>query len=99
MKQWPIFIILTVILLWIEPHYVQASPQGNTDQTNVSEELINKGLEQVDLEELKEFWDEIMVEYGVFLPEGQKGNLIDFVSGEKTFFKRLVFRFFKICFS
>lgn len=86
MKQWPIFIILTVILLWIEPHYVQASPQGNTDQTNVSEELINKGLEQVDLEELKEFWDEIMVEYGVFLPEGQKGNLIDFVSGEKTFF-------------
>ena len=52
---------------------------------NVSQSLINKSLQQVKLDDLTGFWDQIMEEYGGYLPEGQKGSLKDYLSGEKTF--------------
>ncbi|MFS0780978.1 stage III sporulation protein AE [Bacillus sp. 1P06AnD] len=61
------------------------SDEGIQDGGTLSEELVKKSIKQVNLDELKQFWDQILDEYGGFLPEGQKGSLMDYLSGEKTF--------------
>ena len=48
-------------------------------------DLVQAQFERIDFEEIKVFWDDIATKYGGFLPESQKGSLMDFVSGEKQF--------------
>lgn len=104
MKQWLFFTIVACILLWFQPHNVQASPANtietiptiettkqentedqSTEASGVTQELMNGSLEKVNLTEMKQFWDQIMKEYGGFLPEGQKGSLMDYLTGDKEF--------------
>ena len=42
-------------------------------------------MKESDLEELKQFWDDIVTKYGGFLPESQKGSLMDFIKRDKKF--------------
>lgn len=69
------------ILLWLafSPFIVQASAI-ETEQS-----FIDSELEKLGMDEVKRFWDDIVHEYGGFLPESQKGTFIDFVKGDKQF--------------
>jgi stage III sporulation protein AE len=42
-------------------------------------------IEGVGVEEIKVYWEEIMDEYGGYLPESQKGTFMEFVKGDKSF--------------
>ncbi|KAA9026256.1 stage III sporulation protein AE [Niallia endozanthoxylica] len=65
---------------------VQASPQEESPITESGiQDMVDSQLESLNLDELKGFWEDIMNEYGGFLPESQKGSLYDFVKGEKEF--------------
>jgi stage III sporulation protein AE len=65
---------------------VQASPQSESSNVESGlEDMVNSQLESLNMDELKGFWEDIMDEYGGFLPESQKGSLYDFVKGEKEF--------------
>ncbi|MFV8827959.1 stage III sporulation protein AE [Alkalihalobacterium sp. APHAB7] len=75
--------ILTVCffaLLFFIPFQVSAETTTIDEQTFVEEQLDNLGVDEV-----KEFWDKIATEYGGFLPESQKGTFMEFVKGEKEF--------------
>jgi len=85
MKQWLYTTMLVFILLGFLPYDVQASPNEEVEQEATSTEIVNNNLEQVNINELKVFWDNIMVEYGEFLPEAQKGSLMEFIQGDKEF--------------
>lgn len=39
----------------------------------------------MNIDELKQYWDDIEQKYGGFLPESQKGSLYDFIKGSKDF--------------
>ncbi|MCG1022773.1 stage III sporulation protein AE [Sutcliffiella horikoshii] len=67
-----------LILLFIPFEIVQASPSSPS-------ELVTEQMEGVDVEEIKAYWEEIMQEYGGFLPETQKGTFMEFVKGDKSF--------------
>ncbi|KMJ60015.1 stage III sporulation protein AE [Bacillus sp. LL01] len=67
-----------LILLFIPFEVVQASPSSPS-------ELVTEQIEGVDVEEIKAYWEEIMEEYGGFLPESQKGTFMEFVKGDKSF--------------
>lgn len=72
--------ILAIIFFWILafPISVQAaSPQP--------EEPLQSQLDKLGIDEIKQYWDEILTEYDGYLPESQKGSLIDFVTKEKSF--------------
>ncbi|MDG4655594.1 stage III sporulation protein AE [Ectobacillus antri] len=56
---------------------VQASP--------VQQEIANSQLEQIGVTEIKQYWDELVSKYGVYLPESQKGSFMEFIKGEKQF--------------
>lgn len=69
------------IVLWLVflPFFVQASP------IETEQNFIDSELEKLGMDEVKRFWDDIVHEYGGFLPESQKGTFIDFVKGDKQF--------------
>ncbi len=68
---------LLLFVLFLIPDNVQASPP--------QQDLVDKQLEKLGIEEIKLYWEEITTVYGGFLPESQKGSLVDFISGEKKF--------------
>lgn len=49
------------------------------------ENLVEQQLSQLGIEEIREYWEEIVNDYGGFLPENQKGSFMEFVRGEKQF--------------
>lgn len=60
---------------------VTANEQPITDEQTFIEEQI----ENLQLDEIKQYWDKIAHEYGGFLPESQKGSFMEFIRGEKQF--------------
>lgn len=45
--------------------------------------IVEEQVEKLEISDIKKYWDEVMTEYGGFLPESQKGSLLQFLSGEK----------------
>lgn len=90
MRQWGIKIcFLAICFCFLFP----AVGQAVTNEANVTEsetvvnpeELMEKQLDSLNIEELKGFWEDITTEYGGYLPESQKGELVDFIKGDKQF--------------
>ncbi|MBM7604597.1 stage III sporulation protein AE [Metabacillus crassostreae] len=90
MKKVLTFIALLFIFL-LNPLDVQAltTPQ-QVDKTETEgaeavdpNTFVNDQVEQLDIDDIKTYWDKVMTEYGGFLPESQKGSLLQFLSGEK----------------
>ncbi len=62
----------------------QQTEQPNTDEMKMDPNLfVEEQVEKLDVTEIKAYWDQVMTEYGGFLPESQKGSLLQFLSGEK----------------
>lgn len=83
---------LQFILIMILPLYflfsfnVQASPEvQELENSFTPQELVDSQLDSLNLDELKQFWDDVLNKYGGYLPESQKGSLYDFIKGEKQF--------------
>jgi stage III sporulation protein AE len=66
-----VFLFLFLLL----PLVVQASPPPK--------EIMQEQIEKLGIDDIKQYWDEIVSKYGGFLPESQKGSFIEFISGEK----------------
>jgi stage III sporulation protein AE len=79
---------------------VQASPQTiHKEQPLTAGQLVESQLETLNIDELKQYWDNVLHQYGGFLPESQKGSLYDFIKGEKKFsFKQWFSGMFKFAF-
>lgn len=61
------------------------APSAGAAPTETSTPVPAFGVNDIPINDLKEFWDTVYEEYGGFLPESQKGSLVDFISGEKKF--------------
>lgn len=48
-------------------------------------ELLERQLDNLHLDELSQFWEEIISDYGGYLPESQRGSIMDFLKGDKQF--------------
>ncbi|WP_413308918.1 stage III sporulation protein AE [Bacillus sp. 1P10SD] len=78
-------IIILVFFFLLTPS-VQAAEEQKANTSSLSpQELVDAQLETLDLDELKQFWEDITDKYGGFLPESQKGSLYDFIKGDKKF--------------
>lgn len=71
------------------PINVQASttPQQTQEPTPEfeinAESFVGEQVEKLDITDIKTYWDDVMTKYGGFLPESQKGSLLQFLNGEK----------------
>ncbi|MCP1125107.1 stage III sporulation protein AE [Bacillus sp. AFS018417] len=76
-RSFGIKLLFAFFLFFSLPIIVQASP---LEQNVVDEQLGKLGIEDV-----KKYWDDLVVKYGGYLPESQKGSFMEFVKGEKNF--------------
>ncbi|WP_233269389.1 stage III sporulation protein AE [Alteribacillus sp. YIM 98480] len=80
--------ILFIILLLPGMHtYAETENEAKVDgeENSAIEELKEQHLESLGLEEVTKFWEQLSRDYGVFLPESQKGSIKDFLNGDKSF--------------
>lgn len=94
-----LLIILFLFFLFYTP-VVQATPQTSQGETpKTPQQLVELQLESLNIDELKQYWEDVIHQYGGFLPESQKGSLYDFIKGEKQFsFKQWFSGMFKFAF-
>ncbi|PLS15299.1 stage III sporulation protein AE [Bacillus sp. M6-12] len=86
MKQQTLSLILLIVLLFFgTSDIVLASETKAVSETLPQTEMIKSQIDKLGVEELRDYWDKVTIEYGGFLPESQKGSLYDFLSGEKQF--------------
>ncbi len=71
-----IFVLAFFFFLIIPTIAIAEAPQEN---------LVNEQLSQLGIDEIRDYWEEIVNEYGGFLPDNQKGSFMEFVRGEKQF--------------
>ena len=86
MKQRLQFIqgIILILLFFFGPA-VQAAGENETKQLLNPDQMARSQLDNLNIDELKGFWEDILNKYDGYLPESQKGSLYDFISGEKKF--------------
>jgi stage III sporulation protein AE len=79
--------ILVIALLFILMGTSVGQAEGNKEQddSGLQQKVIDHQLEDLGIDELKSFWTSIVDQYGGYLPESQKGSLMDFIKGEKEF--------------
>ncbi|HEX7065096.1 MAG TPA: stage III sporulation protein AE, partial [Bacillales bacterium] len=61
------------------------APSVFADGGTPVEGIMNSQLERLELDEIRSFWEEVVHEYGGFLPDSQKGSFFDFLKGDKQF--------------
>lgn len=59
------------------------SANDGGDKEDLSDQFVDKQLNSLGLQEIQAYWNEVLEEYGGFLPESQKGSFLEFVKGEK----------------
>ncbi|PRS02724.1 stage III sporulation protein AE [Bacillus atrophaeus] len=90
MKRFRWILALAAVLLFCQTESVQAlqdtEETAETAETaDKADELVKQQAEALETDSIGEFWDDIMSEYGGLLPESQKGSLLEFMNGEKSF--------------
>ncbi|WP_088010926.1 stage III sporulation protein AE [Gottfriedia acidiceleris] len=75
-KRMKVF-LLFFTLFFLVPRIVQAAPPPA--------EIVNEQIQKLGIDEVQQYWDEVVHKYGGFLPESQKGDFIQFIKGEKKF--------------
>ncbi|MCY8979091.1 stage III sporulation protein AE [Bacillus halotolerans] len=87
MKRFRWVLVLTVLLVFGCTETVQAADDSvqTEEQTETPEQLAEKTAESLETDKIGEFWNDIMTEYGGLLPESQKGSLLEFINGDKSF--------------
>ncbi|PFH84787.1 stage III sporulation protein AE [Bacillus sp. AFS088145] len=75
-KRMKVF-LLFFTLFFLIPRIVQAAPPPA--------EIVNEQIQKLGIDEVQQYWDEVVHQYGGFLPESQKGDFIQFIKGEKKF--------------
>jgi stage III sporulation protein AE len=64
---------------------VQAEASLDPREHPSQKEIVQNQLENLGIDELMNYWKEVVNEYGGYLPESQTGSLMDYLKGEKQF--------------
>ncbi|MCY8452628.1 stage III sporulation protein AE [Bacillus spizizenii] len=87
MKHFQWALLLAVLIIAGHADIVQAA--GDAEQTEdhaeTAEQLAERTAASLETDKISEFWNDIMTEYGGLLPESQKGSIIEFINGDKSF--------------
>ncbi|KQL55429.1 stage III sporulation protein AE [Heyndrickxia shackletonii] len=77
-------LLIVLFLFFIGQNTVLAATDENKGEA-LQDELVNKQMDDLGINDLTGYWQKIVDEYGGFLPDSQKGSLVDFIKGDKSF--------------
>lgn len=72
-----VLILFVLLSIFILPSHTRAETPGT--------EIVNEQIEKLEIDEVKVYWNDLMSKYGGFLPESQKGSLVEFLKSDKDF--------------
>ncbi|PMC39572.1 stage III sporulation protein AE [Bacillus sp. UMB0899] len=104
MRQILTFLFFVSIILAVPIHVQASTTTQQTEEENPGVEItadafVNDQVEKLDITDIKAYWDDVMTKYGGFLPESQKGSLLQFLNGEKELsFQEWIKAFLKFMF-
>ncbi|WP_096434708.1 stage III sporulation protein AE [Alteribacter populi] len=96
-------ILVSIFTLTFLPDLV-AAEEGQIEEEQIEEvvdqeQFVENQLEQLGIDDIREFWDGINEDYGGFLPESHKGSLLEFLQSDKPFsLKEWLWGFIKFLF-
>lgn len=76
---------LLFLVLFIGSFFIIFPAANASAQEAAAEDMTNRYIDDIGLDELTTHWEKIVHEYGSYLPESQRGSLIDFMKGDKSF--------------
>lgn len=77
-------IMLMLLFLFFSLFSFTSSVTAKTGQDKpMPDQFVDKQLTSLGLQDIQAYWNEVIEEYGGFLPESQKGSFMEFVKGEK----------------
>jgi stage III sporulation protein AE len=85
LQQYYRILVIALFLFILGPYAVQAEGSSEEENPGFQEGVVTQQLDDLGIDELKSFWTSIVDQYGGYLPESQKGSLMDFIKGEKEF--------------
>lgn len=87
MKRFQWVLLLAVLIIAGRAEIVQAAGNAEKmeDHAETAEQLAERTAASLETDKIGEFWNDIMTEYGGLLPESQKGSLMEFINGDKSF--------------
>ncbi|PFA62344.1 stage III sporulation protein AE [Bacillus sp. AFS015802] len=94
-------LVIALVIFFVSASSGQAEEgdEQHPPDSTIQQEMIDSQLDRLGIEELTGYWNSIVDQYGGYLPESQKGSLIDFMKGEKEFsFKAWFSGIFKFAF-
>ncbi|PKR86035.1 stage III sporulation protein AE [Heyndrickxia camelliae] len=83
MRQWKQLLIVLFLFSIGQNTVMAATDENNGDA--LQEKLVNEQMNDLGIDELTGYWEKIVDEYGGFLPDSQKGSLVEFIKGDKSF--------------
>ncbi|MCA1054785.1 stage III sporulation protein AE [Rossellomorea aquimaris] len=78
-------LVVALLFFFIGASIGQAEGSEQQADKGLQQKVLDSQLEDLGIDELKQFWTSIVDQYGGYLPESQKGSLVDFIQGEKEF--------------
>lgn len=84
-KLLTVLLIQLIGLVWISSSALASNEKEILENDQDQPEMIEEQLDKLGIDELVQYWDHLVNEYGGFLPESQKGSLVEFIKGEKDF--------------
>ncbi|MET3699193.1 stage III sporulation protein AE [Bacillus oleivorans] len=82
-----LFFVLFLSCTYLSNHVFAASEEEQVAPLEAisQSDIIDEQLDTLGIDKLVQYWDGFVDEYGGYLPESQKGSLVDFLKGEKEF--------------
>ncbi|MED1863517.1 stage III sporulation protein AE [Fictibacillus nanhaiensis] len=77
--------VRTSLFVFLIFSFILVGPIESVSANSITSKMVDQQVSSMQLDEIKQFWDSITHEYGGFLPESQKGTLLEFIKGEKEF--------------
>ncbi len=80
-----IFQVMIGSFIFLVGATVVVAENSHTRSNEVIQGFVDDQLDTLGIDELAVYWEEIMTEYGHYLPESQRGTLLEFIKGDKLF--------------
>ncbi|MBE3570305.1 MAG: stage III sporulation protein AE [Bacillales bacterium] len=85
MRVYSMLFVFALYSFVISGTVVQAEASLDPREHPSQKEIVQNQLENLGIDELMNYWKEVVNEYGGYLPESQTGSLMDYLKGEKQF--------------